>query len=244
LAIGGTAANSGFLNGQNGFYYRNASNINAGTLGDSYLSINIPKLNIDNVFTQKMGIGGAVNSSFTLTVTGSQLVSSNLTVNSVLTANTATVNNAPTVTSGTQFWNVGTGGALEKRDISTLPFEPLGGIAKYSAQTIAAFTSDIGGGVLKHITTLDCENFYMKTFRVNLANVSALGGRITLTNARAGGKYTINYYNGGGSGISLFYEQAKKQDGSTDFGTFMISGMATHVFSYDQAGGTGFIQAF
>lgn len=40
-----TATNSTQLNGQNAAYYQNASNINAGTLGDSYLSTNVALLN-------------------------------------------------------------------------------------------------------------------------------------------------------------------------------------------------------
>lgn len=242
LGITATATNSGALNGQNGFYYRNASNINSGTLADAQLSTNVPLLNADNAFSGKMAIGGAINSSFNLTVTGSGLFSSNLTVNSALTANTASVTAAATSTTNTQLWSVGASGALEKMNISSLQFEPLGGIAKYSPHTVSAFTADIGGGVLKHILTLDCENFYMRTFRVNISNVSSLGARITFTNAKPGGLYTINYFNGNGNNI--FYEQAKKQDGTTDFGTFTVSGMATHRFSYDQLTGTGFIQAF
>jgi hypothetical protein len=242
LGITATATNSGALNGQNGFYYRNASNINSGTLADAQLSTNVPLLNADNTFSGKMAIGGAINSSFNLTVTGSGLFSSNLTVNSALTANTASVTGAATSTTNTQLWSVGASGALEKMNISSLQFEPLGVIAKYSPHTVSAFTADIGGGVLKHILTLDCENFYMRTFRVNISNVSSLGARITFTNAKPGGLYTINYFNGNGNNI--FYEQAKKQDGTTDFGTFTVSGMATHRFSYDQLTGTGFIQAF
>lgn len=242
LQTDATAANSGALNGQNGFYYRNASNINAGTLSDAQLSANVPRLNADNAFSGNMAIGGAINSSYKLSVMGSVNISVGLNVANSIIANSLNVSGAATNNSNSQLWTVGTGGALEKMNISLLPFEPLGYVAKYSPHTVSAFTADIGGGVLKHILTLDCENFYMRTFRVNLSNVSSLGARITLTNAKPGGQYTINYFNGNGNNI--FYEQAKKQDGTTDFGTFSISGMATHRFSYDQLTGTGFIQAF
>lgn len=46
------------LDGQQGYFYQNASNLNAGTLSDSRLSSNIPKLNAANTFTNNLQING------------------------------------------------------------------------------------------------------------------------------------------------------------------------------------------
>jgi hypothetical protein len=218
------------------------NNLNADMVDGLHASA-FAQLATDNTFSGRMAIGGSINTSFNLTVTGSGLFSSNLTVNGVLTANTANISGATTNNSNTQIWSVGSANSLQRMDISSLPFEIIGNIAGYSAHFVSSFTADIGGGVMRHIITLDCSNMYMRTFRVNLSQASALGLRVTLTNARAGGMYTINYFNGS-SGTNIFYEQAKKQDGATDFGTFNVSGMTTHRFSFDAVGGTGFIQAF
>jgi hypothetical protein len=268
LGIGGTAANSTLLNSQNAAYYLNYNNLtnkptalsqftNDLGLSSLYLGIGGTAANStlirgkdtsqiaqrdalnafseNNTFSKKLAVGTSINTGFDLTVgAGGAIVGGNVSVTGSVLANTANVTNAPTSTANNQVWTVGASGALEKMDMNNIL------IAVYSPLTVAAQTTDIGGGVLKHLLTLDCGNYYKKTFRVNLNNVSILGAKFTFTNMRPGGEYIINYYNSSGQNMDYF-NTARLQNGSTDFGTFTDSGMFTHRFTSD---GTYALKAF
>jgi hypothetical protein len=223
LGINATAANAGALNGQNGFYYRNASNINTGTLADTQLSSNVPLLNIDNIFTGKVAIGGAINTSYQLTLYGSQLISTNLTVNNAVTASLLNLTGLATSSSNTNVLSINSG-VVQAQAVKDLE------ISTYQAITLSSGTADIGGGVLRHLLSLDCSNSYLKVFKVNLTNASAVDGvQITFSNMKAGGNYTIVYYNG--TSRPLWYDSsAKQEDGSTNFSSGITLSVATHRF--------------
>lgn len=70
-----TSVNADMLDGQHGAFYQNAGNLNAGTLLDARLSLNVPRLDGsqsfsgNNAFLGRVSIGGAMNLD-TLTVYG------------------------------------------------------------------------------------------------------------------------------------------------------------------------------
>jgi hypothetical protein len=55
--LSGTASNATNLNGQPSNFYRNASNLDAGTISDSRLSLNVPRLGGNNTFTGQNTFG-------------------------------------------------------------------------------------------------------------------------------------------------------------------------------------------
>lgn len=70
-----TSVNADLLDGQHGAFYQNAGNLNAGTLLDARLSLNVPRLDGsqsftgNNAFLGRVSIGGAMNLD-TLTING------------------------------------------------------------------------------------------------------------------------------------------------------------------------------
>jgi len=56
-----TASNASLLGGQNAAFYRNAANLNSGTILDARLSVNIPKLNTANTFTGAISLTNVSN---------------------------------------------------------------------------------------------------------------------------------------------------------------------------------------
>lgn len=56
-----SADNSSSLGGESSTFYRNASNLNAGTVSDTRLSANVPRLNAANTFTGVVTLGNPLN---------------------------------------------------------------------------------------------------------------------------------------------------------------------------------------
>lgn len=179
----------------------------------------------DANISSKLAVGGSINSSFALTVTGATLVSGNLTSNATITGATLELTAAGSSNTNTIVWTSNTSGNFQTQNVTDLP------ISSYQATTVSVFTSDIGGGVTRHLLTLDCSNQYLKVFKVNLTNVSDTDGvQISFTNMKSGGLYTIVYYNS--SSNPLWYDSsAKQEDGSTNFSSgISFGGAAKHTF--------------
>ena len=223
LGITATATNSGALNGQNGFYYRNASNINTGTLADAQLSANVPLLNADNAFSGRMAIGGAIDNAYRVNVTGNMKVSTSFDVGTSITAALLNLTGLASSTTNTEVLSINAN-VVKSQNVKDLE------IATYQPITLSSFTTDVGGGVFKHTLTLDCAGYYQKTFKVNMSNNSATAGtQITFTNMKAGGDYTVIYYNNSVRDI-LYDSSAKLEDGSTNFSVISQAGAFTHRF--------------
>lgn len=181
------------------------------------------QVNGDAFHAGKISAGGAINTSFALTVTGASLLSGNVTGNGTITgtklyssaASTNTTSSTVAVFNGTE---------IQSMAATDLP------ISSYQAITLSAATADVGGGVLKHLLTVDCSNSYRKVFKVNMTNNSATAGTlITFTNMKPGGEYTIVYYNNSVRDI-LYDSSAKLEDGSTNFSVRSQAGAFTDRF--------------
>jgi hypothetical protein len=206
LGITATASNSGALNGQNGFYYRNATNINTGTLADAQLSANVALLsNADNVFS------GRITAAL-LNLTG---LTTSTTNSEVLSINSSVVNRQ----------------AVKDLEVAT-----------YQAQSVAPFTTDIGGGVMRHTLSLDCNGYYRKTFKVYLNQNNAVDGtQVTFTNMKSGGDYTVIYYSNPNRPVT-YDSSAVQESGSGAIPTFTApGGTFIHRFA---SNGTVAIKAF
>jgi hypothetical protein len=106
----GSGLDADLLDGQDSAYYRNASNINAGTLGDTYLSSNVALLNSVQTFTgaktfSAAGTGLAVTNN--ATVGGTLGVTGTATTGNITNSGTYT-SNATSTRDKIRVWNSGT----------------------------------------------------------------------------------------------------------------------------------------
>ena len=127
-------------------------------------------------------------------------------------------------------------GLVETTDARHLP------IGAYSSLAVSTALTDVGSGVMRHALSVDCQNFHLKSFSISLfgAQVDDVNIRITMpANAKLGGIYILNFYNGASTFSVEYPSNVKKQDSSTAAGTYVCSNMFTHMFTFD---GTYFIK--
>jgi hypothetical protein len=103
-------------------------------------------------------------------------------------------------------------------------------ISSYQAITVSPATADIGGGVYRHLLSLDCASSYNKVFKVYMSNATGVDGtQITFSNMKSGGQYTVVYY--GVNSRPLFYDTSTVQEsGSGSLGSITLSANTTHRF--------------
>jgi hypothetical protein len=176
-----------------------------------------------NTFNKRIGIGGAIDNNYMVNVTGNGKFSTSLDVGTSITSSLLNLTGLASSTTNTEVLSINSN-VVKSQNVKDLE------IATDQSITLSPFTSDIGGGVFKHILTLDCDNYYQKSFRVNMTNNSATAGtQITFTNMKQGGRYTVTYYNNTVRDI-LYDSSAKLEDGSTNFSVISQSGAFTHHF--------------
>jgi parallel beta-helix repeat protein len=97
-----TNLNADLLDGQTGSYYQNASNLNAGTIGDSYLSSNVVLLNNTQTITGTKTFSALITGQAGISITGNIVGSSSLNLGTSSSTNGTIVlrnsTNANTVT--------------------------------------------------------------------------------------------------------------------------------------------------
>jgi parallel beta-helix repeat protein len=106
-----TNLNADLLDGQSGGYYQNASNINAGTIGDSYLSSNVVLLNNTQTITGAKTFSALITGQAGISITGNIVGSSSLNLgtssstNGTIVLKNSTNANAVTIQSAAQTGN-------------------------------------------------------------------------------------------------------------------------------------------